>query len=639
MATHDPYTDELQRAIKIRVDAIGRLLSELRGPIPAARISLHRAFALLDEFPISVSRFVTNEVIRMPDKMSLARILETILRHLAFVTDFIEEHLAHSERRELSQALSDDVAEELTALGLDHYNVILSHGEAANFSTIYGDIDNHINGPIGSSDPDLPKEDRFFALFRVPRIEGAGIYWKPILIGHEVAHVYVSENSVVDRFSLASKFDFDRAGSIPNPRSSGEASSERSSALFGIARDWLKELLCDSYSLHRYGPASVAALGEYLATIGTQDKLYLSHPLASLRVHLMLDGLGPISEPRLRRVIEPWLDRASAVPQHQESWAQFLIDLFTSPATELHGLASSCPAPRYAPETRIKDIYFIAGRLAAGIAGSERRGRETTRIQKPDVVNAAWLARSEEVDTPIGPLASKALESISFVDRWIDSGGILPSLDVPPQVEPEPSEGSSALSETALTKRLMSDDESGRIIVTPLLHLPKGTALDLRLGSRFIMFRRTRDASFDPLDLATDPRMIQVYQELSWTEQIVLHPQEMLLAATLEYLALPSDLTAQVITRSSYGRLGLLSATAVQVHPNFQGCLTLELVNLSHLPLVLTPGARVAQLVAWRTDPVETSDEKYRCPVGPEFSKARVDDESEILRMIRSPSS
>ena len=200
-----------------------------------------------------------------------------------------------------------------------------------------------------------------------------------------------------------------------------------------------------SHSLHRYGPASVAALGEYLATIGAQDKLYLSHPLASLRVHLMLDGLGPISELRLRRVIEPWLDRASAAPQHEESWAQFLIDLFRSPATELHGLASSCPAPRYAPETRIEDIHFIASRLADGIAGSERRGRETTRIQKPDVVNAAWLARSEEVDTPIDPLASKALESISFVDRWIDSGGILPSLDVPPQVEPEPSEGSSAL--------------------------------------------------------------------------------------------------------------------------------------------------------------------------------------------------
>jgi deoxycytidine triphosphate deaminase len=52
---------------------------------------------------------------------------------------------------------------------------------------------------------------------------------------------------------------------------------------------------------------------------------------------------------------------------------------------------------------------------------------------------------------------------------------------------------------------------------------------------------------------------------------IHLHPNEMALGATLEYMALPPDLGAQVVTRSSYGRLGLITATAVQVHPYFHG--------------------------------------------------------------------
>ena len=43
--------------------------------------------------------------------------------------------------------------------------------------------------------------------------------------------------------------------------------------------------------------------------------------------------------------------------------------------------------------------------------------------------------------------------------------------------------------------------------------------------------------------------------------------------------------------------MGLLSATAVQLHPGFRGCLTLELVNLASVPLRLSPGQRVAQIV------------------------------------------
>ncbi len=635
MAGGTSYTDELQRAIRFRTGEIERIASDLRGSIPPARKSLHKAFALLDPFGTGVADLVETEVDRAPDEAALAPILETLLRHLTLVADFVEKHLAHGGRHELSQALSDEVSEELEALGLAHYNVVLSHGGAANFETLYGDIDGHINGPVGSSTPTSPITDRFFALFSIPRVEGSGIYWKPILIGHEVAHVHVSEQAAVDDFDLASKFDFARAGTIVNPRSP-DALTPHAPGLYRIAQDWTKELLCDAHALHRYGPAAVAGLGEYFATIGALDGLGVSHPPGWLRIHLMLKWLGTLTDERSQRVIQPWVDRGATAPTYSEPWAGLLADMFVAHCPDILSVAETCPAPRYDHSARTEPVNFLADRLALGIAGAE--SVQSERTTKADVVNAAWVARSEEADTAIDRLARKAIESITFVDRWIEAGGSLPTLASATDDDSAISgdDGSSALSAEALARRLRAGHVGKGIVATPLLQLPKGSALDLRLGSRFIVFRRTGGGSFDPLDKDTDPRSIQIARELSWTEQIVLHPQELLLAATLEYLVIPDDLTAQVITRSSYGRLGLLSATAVQIHPNFHGCLTLELVNLSNLPLVLTPGERVAQLVAWSTDPVPPSDQKYHCPIGPEFSKARIDIESEILRSIRN---
>lgn len=107
-------------------------------------------------------------------------------------------------------------------------------------------------------------------------------------------------------------------------------------------------------------------------------------------------------------------------------------------------------------------------------------------------------------------------------------------------------------------------------------------------------------------------------------EQLWLHPRHFILAATLEYLALPDDLSANVVGRSSWGRLGLIVATAVFVHPGFRGCLTLELVNDGDSPIALAPGARIAQLTLQRLEqpapPKDDEADKYTAPVRPQAS-------------------
>ncbi len=101
-----------------------------------------------------------------------------------------------------------------------------------------------------------------------------------------------------------------------------------------------------------------------------------------------------------------------------------------------------------------------------------------------------------------------------------------------------------------------------------------------------------------------------------------LHPGQFVLGATLEYLRFPDDLAADVVGRSSWGRLGLLVATAVLVQPGYRGTLTLELVNHGDGPIALYPGSRIAQLVV--SPVLEPSEDsyagKYAGSTGPEVS-------------------
>ncbi len=129
--------------------------------------------------------------------------------------------------------------------------------------------------------------------------------------------------------------------------------------------------------------------------------------------------------------------------------------------------------------------------------------------------------------------------------------------------------------------------------------------------------------------------MLQQRVHKAWGERFILHPGELVLAATLEYIVTPQDVVAQVITRSSYGRLGLITATAVQVQPGSRGCITLELVNHGDTPIALSPGARVAQLMLIGlpySSPAVAG--KYWFPVGPEFSRVEEDPDAPRLRRI-----
>jgi deoxycytidine triphosphate deaminase len=634
------FAEELRRAIEVRALHLEEAARRLRGPLGNSRQTLRDALDLVEMCPAQVRDAFEYEWARNPDPTSRIQLLQPILRLMLYVSQIVDDHLSHGTRRELSHGLVEEIVQELRELGLSKYSPVVAHGPANNFETTYGDVAAAMFGPLATPATTSPSPS-FFALFRVPRLEGSTVHWRPILLGHEVAHVAAKERDSVQAFDLASKFDHQAAQQALAPN----ADVTDVMALFGIAERWATELICDAHALNRYGPAGVASLAEYFMAIGAMQLESPSHPPADLRVRLMLDRIGPPTSGRLAAITAPWQDFVPVSPTFPKSWMQFLTDLFMAHSADLAACADEFPTATYDWAGRSEVTEVLADCIATGVPGRTLiplPDGQWVAATKPDFINAAWLARVEGAGTPVADLCAKGLESLDFLTRWVAHGGSLP-LDLLAPAPPvstsdaPPVSDGATLAETELVDRLVRSDESA-LVLTPLLQAPKGAGIDLRLGNKFILFRRAGTASFDPLLEDEDPRSVQVYLELGWTETFVLHPNEMVLGATLEYMVLPSDLTAQVITRSSYGRLGLLSATAVQVHPRFHGCLTLELVNLSSLPLLLTPGERIAQLVLSRTSAVPAEvDEKYAYPTGPQFSKVRSDDEARVLRSFREP--
>ena len=76
----------------------------------------------------------------------------------------------------------------------------------------------------------------------------------------------------------------------------------------------------------------------------------------------------------------------------------------------------------------------------------------------------------------------------------------------------------------------------------------------------------------------------------------ILHPGEFALGSTWEYVKLDATVAARLEGKSSLGRLGILThSTAGFIDPGFEGHITLELSNVSTLPVKLWPGMKIGR--------------------------------------------
>ena len=139
-------------------------------------------------------------------------------------------------------------------------------------------------------------------------------------------------------------------------------------------------------------------------------------------------------------------------------------------------------------------------------------------------------------------------------------------------------------------KTIMNMLEEKTLAIAPLEPSQiQPASVDIRLGRTFSVVE----------DLPSG--VITLEEKISYktieTDTYVLLPGQFVLATTMEYIALPDNLTAFVEGRSSLGRMGLFIQNAGWVDPGFRGEITLELFNANRCAIKLQSGRRVGQLV------------------------------------------
>ena len=191
----------------------------------------------------------------------------------------------------------------------------------------------------------------------------------------------------------------------------------------------------------------------------------------------------------------------------------------------------------------------------------------------------------------------------------------------------------AVLGRSAISDRMKRSDYLTRLLVTPLLSEDQigQASIDIRLGSSLLIPKKSYVEKQDVTDKSRIREIEKRLYErvrLKYKSKFMLHPNQLILGVSFEYLSLPRDVSCTIMSRSSWGRLGLVVATAAMVQPGYKGCITLELVNLSESPIALYPGLSVGQLV-FHEVPIKAPEEqmyqmykgRYQCPTEAEAPK------------------
>ncbi len=195
-------------------------------------------------------------------------------------------------------------------------------------------------------------------------------------------------------------------------------------------------------------------------------------------------------------------------------------------------------------------------------------------------------------------------------------------------------------------KKPISD--AGSLVITPFLLRPDPydyDSIDLRLGSYFLIPQSPPAPFLDPTEGDSSRHShLKVHKPLG--SYLVIPAHQTVLGATLEFIKLPSDVSGQILTKSSVARTFMLIETAPWVHPLYRGCLTLEIANVSNAPQVLYPGVQIGQLILIANDrPADETQPLSGAYVGPtEPESPTLKHPKDVLREIgikryRSPHS
>ncbi len=161
------------------------------------------------------------------------------------------------------------------------------------------------------------------------------------------------------------------------------------------------------------------------------------------------------------------------------------------------------------------------------------------------------------------------------------------------------------LSDSTIKAKLKSKE----IVIEPFSEeFLQPASYDLHLDKFFLVFNKE---SVGIVDVKDKPENLMKEIEVDENEGFIIHPNEFVLANVKEITGVDSKHVGRLEGKSSLGRLGLIvHATAGFLDPGNKLRLTLELANVSPIPIKIYPGMKIAQIA------FETLDKDCERPYG-----------------------
>ncbi len=161
------------------------------------------------------------------------------------------------------------------------------------------------------------------------------------------------------------------------------------------------------------------------------------------------------------------------------------------------------------------------------------------------------------------------------------------------------------------------------LVLTPFLRRDTtldADSVDVRLGTHFLLPRSRPEPYFSPDQNTATSLHQKVHVPLG--RYLVVPAHQTVLGSTLEFIKIPSDASGEILTKSSIARTFIVVETALWIHPEYRGCLTLEIANVSNTPVLLYPGRPIGQLILLHVnrehEPLSKIKGTYFGPVHPE---------------------
>lgn len=129
---------------------------------------------------------------------------------------------------------------------------------------------------------------------------------------------------------------------------------------------------------------------------------------------------------------------------------------------------------------------------------------------------------------------------------------------------------------------------------------------DIRVGTKFKIFTPTPRSGgvtiVDPKAFSED-LFVEIDTQATGKDHVIIPPNSFALCETVEYIAVPRDVLAICVGKSTYARCGLV-LNVTPLEPEWRGKVTLEISNTTPLPAKVYANEGIGQLLFFKADVV-----------------------------------